>query len=239
MSLDDLGYLVLLEVYSSDEMDDLVGQLEQAFAAENVDPRSIRTRAGTVFAARNVESLLPASCDLWRRPPLLPLLRDTLGPECGLVRVLYFDKPPDRTWTLPWHRDLTVAVQRNDLPSAEFRNPTRKAGVAHVEAPRWLLESMLTLRIHLDTVTHENGPLMVLPGSHRADADGDGSCGAPLAILAGRGDVLAMRPLLSHSSGHAAPGNLRHRRVLHLEFAARPALPDGYAWNFFKPQTAL
>ena len=76
-------------------------------------------------------------------------LAEVLGEECGLVRGLYFDKPPDQSWSLPWHRDQTIAVADNRLPTTYFRNPTKKEGVLHVEAPRELLQQMLTLRIHL------------------------------------------------------------------------------------------
>jgi len=47
------------------------------------------------------------------------------------------------------------------------------------------------------------------------------------------GDVLAMRPLVSHSSGASTPGTQRHRRVLHLEFAGCEELPDGFCWHDF------
>src|SRR5262249_56828349 len=103
----------------------------------------------------------------WRQPPLPDLLQAVLGPDFGLVRVLFFDKPPGQSWALPWHKDLTIAVRDNRLPSTHFGKPTRKAGVPHVEAPREVLEAMLTLRVHLDDVSEENGPLQVLPGSHR------------------------------------------------------------------------
>ena len=83
------------------------------------------------------------------------------------MRILFFDKPPRQTWALPWHKDLTVSVRDNRLPSRHFNKPTRKAGVPHVEAPLSVLESMLTARLHLDDATAENGPLKVVPGSHR------------------------------------------------------------------------
>src|SRR6266404_493411 len=100
-------------------------------------------------------------------PARVEAMAAVLGPDFGLVRVLFFDKPPGGSWSLPAHKDLTIAVRDNRLPSRHFRNPTRKAGVPHVEAPRELLDKMLTARIHLDDVTAENGPLKVIPGSHR------------------------------------------------------------------------
>jgi hypothetical protein len=44
-----------------------------------------------------------------------------------------------------------------------------------------------------------------------------------------------MRPLLSHSSGVSSPHTAAHRRIIHLEFAATPGLPDGFAWHDFIP----
>ena len=68
----------------------------------------------------------------------------------------------------------------------------------HVEAPPAILEQMVTMRIHLDDVTEENGPLRVQPGSHRLSIEN--IVGAGQCILANRGDVLLMRPLLLHSA---------------------------------------
>ena len=128
-----------------------------------------------------------------------------------------------------------VAVRDNRLPSRAFSKPTIKAGVPHVEAPLEVLEQMVTVRIHLDSVTEENGPLKVLPGSHRTGKDLRMGETAAHSILVERGDILLMRPLLAHSSGHAHADNRRHRRILHLEFAVSAELPDGYAWYDFRP----
>jgi len=66
-----------------------------------------------------------------------------LGPQGGLTRGLYFDKPPGNSWALPWHRDLTIAVKQHG-PLGCFTNPTKKAGVPHVQAPAELLARMVT-----------------------------------------------------------------------------------------------
>ena len=92
---------------------------------------------------------------------------------------------------------------------------------------------MLTLRIHLDDVTDENGPLRVVAGSHRSCKEPIAAPAEPAVIHACAGDVLAMRPLVSHSSGPSTPGTRRHRRVLHLEFAGRQELLDGFQWHCF------
>jgi ectoine hydroxylase-related dioxygenase (phytanoyl-CoA dioxygenase family) len=91
---------------------------------------------------------------------------------------------------------------------------------------------MVTLRIHLDDVTDENGPLLVLPGSHHVDTEATAKA-KPVSILVERGDVLFFRPLLDHCSPSSHEGTMRHRRLLHLEFGGYPTLPDGFEWHDF------
>jgi hypothetical protein len=210
---------------------------ECAAIAEGIDASirsggaAIRGGDGTVYAARNVLEAWPRAAEVWRMPALVGPMRELLGDEFGLVRVLYFDKPPGNSWALPWHKDLTIAVRNNRLPSERFRKPTAKAGVPHVEAPLDVLEAMLTLRIHLDATDEENGALKVMPGSHLHGKEMKD--GVVALVRAEAGEVLLMRPLLAHCSGRSREGTERHRRVLHLEFAARDKLDDGYEWHTF------
>lgn len=230
--LEASGFVMLPRVFAPAAVADILHGLAEALTASAEDG-TLRSRSGSIYGARNVLTLWPPAATVWRQPPLPALLAAVLGPGYGLVRALYFDKPPGQSWALPWHQDLTVAVRDNRLPSARFAKPTRKAGVPHAEAPREVLEAMLTARIHLDDVTEENGPLLVVPGSHRTGKALDLGAAAPRTVLAGRGDILLMRPLLAHSSHQSHPGTARHRRILHLEFAASAELPDGYAWHTF------
>ena len=151
-------------------------------------------------------------------------LKRILGPEFGLVRGLYFDKHPERTWSLGWHKDTAIAVTTHGMESRHFSRPTVKAGIPHVIASDAILRNMLTLRIHLDEVTNENGPLRVVPQSHEArDCEGTGTESAKI-ILAERGEILAMRPLLSHGSGASDPGTKRHRRSTYHVISHIPCL---------------
>ncbi len=226
------GFTVLRDVLSSAQVDACLAGL---MAALQRQPEAVRSASGSVYAARNILTLWPDAATVWRQLPLLDMLSAVLGPRGGLVRTLFFDKPPDSTWALPWHKDATIAVRDNRRPSACFSHPTRKAGVPHVEAPTEVLGGMVTARIHLDDVTEENGPLRVIPESHRTGKDMVLGDAAPVSVLARRGDVLLMRPLLAHCSNRSAPETRRHRRILHLEFAANPELPDGYEWHDFRP----
>ena len=231
--LDANGFVLLRGIFGSAEYESIAGGLDDSLAECADDRVVLRRVGGAIFGARNLLDVFPPAPNLWRKPRLIALLGSVLGSDCGLVRGLYFDKPPDATWSLPWHQDLTIAVRSHSLPSERFKNPTVKAGIPHVEASDELLGQMLTLRIHLDDATPENGPLQVLPGSHTARNAAANR--PPVTILASAGDVLAMRPLLSHCSGVSSLETTLRRRVIHLEFAASPHLPDGYAWHEFHP----
>ena len=226
------GYTLVQSAFSQAEVAAILASLEPALANDTAG-WSLRSADGVVYGARNVLQLWPGVAGMWRRPTLQSVLAEALGPDYGLVRVLYFDKPPEQSWALPWHKDMTIAVKDNRRPSSRFARPTTKAGVPHIEAPVDVLRQMLTLRIHLDDVTDENGPLKVIPGSHHDDRDPDAGARPQVTILAAAGDVLAMRPLLCHCSNRSAEGTSRHRRILHLEFAGLSELPEGFAWHDF------
>jgi ectoine hydroxylase-related dioxygenase (phytanoyl-CoA dioxygenase family) len=227
------GFAMLRGVYAEQECHRFREELTAVLAACADEAWALRRGNGIVYGARNLLELFPRAEKLWRKPAITELLQEVLGANGGLVRGLFFDKPPLASWSLPWHRDLTIAVQVHGSIGGDFRNPTTKAGVPHVEAPDEVLRQMLTLRIHLDSATADNGPLEVIPGSH-ASRDANPNRDA-VPILAAGGDVLAMRPLILHASGESTPSAARHRRVIHLEFAADTQLPEGYRWYRFVP----
>jgi ectoine hydroxylase-related dioxygenase (phytanoyl-CoA dioxygenase family) len=227
------GFVTMPAIFAEKQLERMRSEITAGFSDNGNEASAVRRRNGTMVAARNVLDWMPSASTVWQVSPILDLLRSVLGDRFGLVRALYFDKPPGQSWVLPWHKDMTIAVANNALPSNTFIHPTKKAGVPHVEAPVELLERMLTLRILLDDVTEENGPLRVQLGSHRTGESVESVASNVQLILGRAGDVLAMRPLLTHSSGHSHPESDRHRRTLHLEFAADRLLSDGYTWHHF------
>jgi hypothetical protein len=225
--LQQFGYALLPGVFATAEMAALGSRL--AVALQSDQPSVLRSR-GATYGSRDLTRLLPEIGELPRHARLRELIEEVLGPGAGLVRALFFDKPRTSVWSLPPHKDRTIAVKRHGMPTTHFRRPTVKAGVPHVEAPESLLSQMLTLRIHLDPMTPANGPLSVVPGSHILSNDEEAPA---VEIHAEIGDVLAMRPLLTHSSSLPHQGITMGRRVIHLELAPSEELPDGYEWNSF------
>ena len=192
----------------------------------------VSSEKGVAFAARNLLRIWPGARDLIRETSLHDYLINELGPEAGIVRGLFFDKPPGNSWALPWHKDYMIAVKTHGREGV-FTQPGIAAGVPQVKAPKELLEKMLTVRVHLDDMDEENGALRVIPGSHEHYSMNQDPATAPVTISCKAGDVLFMRPLLTHSSGRGKQGSRRHRRILHLECAPSPHLPDGYHWHDF------
>src|SRR5580704_8653089 len=111
------GYAVLPGVVSCAQVDAILHGLTEALDAPQGAASALRSTQGGVYGARNILTLWPAASAIVQKPPLSDALVHVLGPHCGLVRGLYFDKPPGQTWALPWHKDLTVAVRDNRRPS--------------------------------------------------------------------------------------------------------------------------
>lgn len=155
-----------------------------------------------------------------------------LGATCFAVRGIFFNKNPRANWKVTWHQDCVIAV-REKLEIDGWGPWSSKAGLVHVRPALAVLQQMLAIRIHLDDCAEDNGPLRIIPGSHRygilSDAEiQDRSKESTVACAVSRRDAILMRPLLLHSSPPAMrPSN---RRVVHLEFAAHD-LPSGAEWQ--------
>ena len=153
---------------------------------------------------------------------LLQIARRSLGEGAVPFRVTLFEKSGRANWLVVWHQDTALPLLSCNN-SSEWGPWSKKAGILYAHAPSWALSRVLALRLHLDASTSENGPLRVIPGSHAAGVLTDEEVFSVarrqehVDCLVPRGGVLAMRPLLIHSSSKVradAP-----RRVLHLEYA--------------------
>ena len=190
-------------------------------------------RRGSVYALRNLLEDVPEVAALADAPEMYALVAPVLGPGCFPVRGILFDKTPEANWNVVWHQDLSIAVrERRDVEG--FGPWSEKARVVHVQPPAQVLEGMLTVRLHLDDCDETNGPLLVLPGSHlggrltAAEIQQRRTQTASVPCPVPSGGALLMRPLLLHAS--SASQSPRHRRVIHLEYAAEP-LPGGLRWH--------
>ena len=220
------GFTIVRDVFDNATLNSLTA----AIAA--IPTGRARERRGIVFALRNLLEN-PAVAALAASPTLRGLAREILQAESFAVRGIFFDKPREANWLVPWHQDVTIPLKER-IETPGFRAWSVKEGICHVLPPPEILTRMLTMRLHLDSCDERNGALQVIPGSHRygrlSDEDTDRlrEETPPVTITAERGAILLMRPLLLHAS--SACLEPRPRRVVHLEYAAEE-LPGGLQWH--------
>ena len=185
----------------------------------------------TRHSRRNLLSV-PSVQELAMSRPVHEIMETVLGPQCFAVRGIFFNKTRTSNWKVVWHQDLTIAVrERRNVDG--FGPWTTKAGVLQVQPPADVMGGILAIRLHLDESRLDNGPLRVIPGSHREgrlSSEQIGACDKANAVtcIVPNGGALVMRPLLLHASSACAVPN--SRRVIHIEFAAAE-LAQGLEWH--------
>ena len=209
------------------------GVAEIALSSEQCD--HFATSLPLVVGAAGIRNLIfhPTVHALLRHESLGEYLWCAMGRDLVAVKATLFDKTIESNWRVQWHQDRSIAVkERREV--AGYTCWGTKAGAIHVEPPADVLSQMVAVRVHLDDCWSDNGPLRVMPGTHRL-----GKLGAEdlanmviaahyVEIAVGRGALVLMRPLLVHSSApsvySSSPAAATHRRVLHIEFASREAI---------------
>jgi len=184
-----------------------------------------RSRAGV----RNILSH-PAVKTIANDVRLLGIARNILGESAFPFRATLFDKSPGANWLIAWHQDSALPLQEKHATPG-WGPWSVKEGIVYAHAPAGPLEQVAALRLHVDDCTPDNGPLRVLPGTHRLGVLSDDEVERKAAdepaveCTIPRGGVLAMRPLLIHASSKSA--SFMSRRVVHIEYAASIDLGDG------------
>jgi len=161
---------------------------------------------------------------------LTRIAKSFLDSEPFPFRATLFDKSANSNWLVVWHQDTALPLARR-IEEPGWGPWSTKAGVLYAHAPAWALARVVALRVHLDPSESANGPLRVIPGSHQLGVLTDDQLAA-LAIshevgtcLVPVGGILAMRPLLVHSSSKST--NLCPRRIIHIEYADAEYLAPG------------
>lgn len=212
-------------------MDFLASVIDQGFTIlENVIPETqcahLRDLAQTALGVKATAGDRNVLRERWVREladseVVRALVNDILVEPSLPVRAILFDKSPGANWNLGYHQDRGVAfAKRVDAPG--YVGWSVKDGVPHAIAPAELLVRMITIRISLDPCGPENGPLRVLPGTHKLGLIPKEDIVTiregidEVHCTTGVGGVVIMRPLLLHASSAATVPS--HRRVLHLEY---------------------
>lgn len=213
------GFALVRDVLAPSECDEIAGRLapiaSATAASATAGTRSLLTRDWCVQLAERLR--------------LHPALSSLLVDSPVAVQCTYFEKSENNNWLVALHQDLSIPVAER-VAHAELRAWSEKEGVWFVQPPVSLLEQLVAIRVHLDDCAAADGPLRVVPGSHRQGRIVPAALSRPdtVACIAEKGAVLALRPLLLHASSKSA-GTSR-RRVLHFVFG--PAtLSHGLRWR--------
>jgi ectoine hydroxylase-related dioxygenase (phytanoyl-CoA dioxygenase family) len=212
----DSGYAVVEGVFTGAGLEEAIAALDRHVAT--------RSRAG----ARHVLAL-PAVRALATDARMLALAARFVG-AAQPFRATLFDKSPSANWLVVWHQD-TALPMRQQIDAAGWGPWSTKAGTLCAHAPAAALAQVVALRLSLDDSTATNGPLRVLPGTHRDGLLDDPAIErlaraiAPVACTVDAGGVVAMRPLLLHASSKSTSD--ARRRVLHIEYASATSFGPG------------
>jgi ectoine hydroxylase-related dioxygenase (phytanoyl-CoA dioxygenase family) len=209
-TIEEYGFAILPALFSQEHLNKLLGEIGE------LAPR--RSRAGV----RHALCLAPVAA-LALQPKMMGLARGVLGPDAFPFRATLFDKSPTANWLVVWHQDTALPLRtRAEIPG--WGPWSVKEGIHYAHAPAAALSQVLALRVHLDDSSAKNGPLRVLPGTHKLGVLSDDSVHEvatriePADCIAPKGAVVAMRPLIVHSSSKSRDET--PRRVLHIEYAA-------------------
>jgi len=184
------------------------------------------------YGIRNIDKKVNAISSVAGSKDLLNSASSYLYGNAFLVRAIYFNKTLDTNWSIGWHQDKTIAVNKQ-INLTGYKAWTIKDETNCVQPPLTVLEDMVTFRIHLDKANQDNGCLRVIPGTHRFGILSQPEINRIKDIYpiksceVDAGDAVVMRPHILHSSQKSLiKGN---RRVLHLEYSSFN-LPHGLTW---------
>lgn len=209
-----LGFSLIQDFYTENEVNDILNVIQNDITCEDSIEKSKQ-----VFAIRQLLKKHPQLIKLVFNKMLIQLINQFEDDDYFLTKAIYFDKPSHSNWFVPFHQDLSISVnQKTDLN--DYCNWTHKEDIYGVQPPVNILNDTVTLRIHLDDTTRENGALKVIPKSHlnaviRKDSKYWNTENGIICNV-NKGGIMLMKPLILHASDRTTNG--KRRRVIHLEF---------------------
>ncbi|WP_136668297.1 phytanoyl-CoA dioxygenase family protein [Flavobacterium sp. H122] len=220
------GYGIIENIYTEKEVSEILQQIE-----ENEKANANFRKSNDVFAIRQVIKEIPELKNLIFNKRLKRIINEIGGSDYFLVKSIYFDKPETSNWVVPYHQDLTIALEEK-IETENYINWTSKHNQVAVQPPLPILENIFTVRVHLDDTTKHNGAVKVITSSHKngiilmnnllLDKKEEVECEVS------KGGIMLMKPLTLHASTKTT--NNKRRRVIHIEFSNQ-TLPNNLKWS--------
>ncbi|NHQ68294.1 phytanoyl-CoA dioxygenase family protein [Elizabethkingia miricola] len=224
--IQESGFTTIDQVYTDEEVQSILGKIEQADNSKDTFRKS-----KDLFAIRQFLKEVPEAYDLIFNEKLNHIIHTIFDSDYFVVKSIYFDKPESSNWYVAYHQDLTISVDTK-IEMENFGPWTTKQNQYAVQPPLEILQNIFTIRIHLDETNSENGALKVIEKSHSKGiyrpetidwkTEKESTCSVS------KGGIMIMKPLLLHSSGRTV--NNKKRRVIHIEFS-NVDLPAPLRWS--------
>ena len=213
-NVEENGYYIIPNLCTDIEIDQIITCIENI---EQSGDSFMQTK--DLFAIRQLINNIPELSDLLFNEKMTQLIQGHSQSEYFLTKAIYFDKPSDSNWFVPFHQDLSISVDKK-IETSNYSNWTFKKGQYGVQLPINILEDTITVRIHLDKTDANNGALEIIPKSHlngitRKDSKHWNTENEYICNVE-KGGVMLMKPLTLHASSRTTNG--QKRRVIHLEF---------------------
>ncbi len=221
--LTNRGFVITNHVYTKKELSKM-GSVLHHYKTQHPQDSS------AIYAIRHLLQEIPDLKNFLINKNLKAIL-SRINKELFLTKAIFFDKPAQSNWYVTWHQDTTInATEKTEVEG--FSGWTKKGSYFGVCPPEEILRNTVTVRVHLDDTTDENGALKILAGSHKKKLSDEeirlitGSS-VPTSCEVSAGGIQLMKPLLLHASSRTT--NNKNRRVIHMEFSSMD-LPGGLEW---------
>lgn len=212
----DSGFGIWSSIVSSDDCEEII----DSFSTRPFTNR----RAGIRHLIED-----PIVSSVASDPRLVSIAKEFIGPSVIPYRATLFNKSSKVNWLVTWHQDTALPLQ-DKFDAHDWGPWSIKEGVHYAHAPNSVLSRVVALRLCLDDSTELNGPLRVVPGTHKLGVLSDSQVieiareNKTVTCTATRGSIIAMRPLLIHASSKLTVD--QPRRVLHIEYIDSLTIDD-------------
>jgi ectoine hydroxylase-related dioxygenase (phytanoyl-CoA dioxygenase family) len=214
LELNTHGYSTIKSLYTNEEVLSIINCIKTSELN-----KGFISNSENLYAIRQLLNTIPKLKQLLFNKNVVGLLDNLFESNYFLTKAIYFDKPPQSNWFVAYHQDLGISVDKK-AELDDYRNWTYKQDQYGVQPPIKILEDTITLRIHLDDTTKDNGALKIIPKSHikgiiRKNSENWNIENEDICEVK-QGSIMLMKPLLLHASNKTI--NNKRRRVIHLEF---------------------
>lgn len=206
------GFSIINRFFTNQETDEIIFELNKHRAFQYHE---------LTASNYNLIKSIPFIKTLTESNRLLSTAKNVIGKDALPVNAFIIDKTKINNWELDWHQDLRIAIS-NEMTFTGYSDRTVEHNITHAIAPQEVLEKRLSIRIHLDDCTINNGAMLVVPQSHKKgiigtnDEIGKLISSRAVCCEVEKGGVMFFKSLLFHKSPYSLSD--KKRRVLHIDY---------------------